>query len=96
MAEAGGIPPRIQSCLSRAVHELLHPGWVTQAMVNIITVLLGPAIAERTRVAADPWVATPLSTRWEIRARRPLLICVFVLIPFTGAVHIHWRPLGVL
>jgi Na+/proline symporter len=54
-------------------------GWVTQAMVNIITVLLGPAIAEGK---ALEWgrlhytLGAPHSTA--------LLICVFVLIPFTG------------
>src|SRR5579885_55404 len=54
-------------------------GWVTQAMVNIITVLLGPAIAAGK---ALEWgrlhytLGAPHSTA--------LLICVFVLIPFTG------------
>ena len=42
-------------------------GWVTQAMVNIITVLLGPAIAEG-RVLQLTWAATCFTTRWRIRA----------------------------
>src|ERR1700686_3473023 len=54
-------------------------GWVTQAMVNIIQVLLGPAIAKGRVVdlagfhytLPDPNVTS-------------LLICVLVLIPFTG------------
>src|ERR1700756_2084024 len=58
-------------------------GWVTQAMVSIITVLLGPAIAAgrvlQLSVAGHVFQYTlgdPRSTA--------LLICVFVLIPFTG------------
>jgi len=58
-------------------------GWVTQAMVSIITVLLGPAIA-RERVlelgigsyALHYTLGDPRSTA--------LFLCVFVLIPFTG------------
>src|SRR5947209_5089446 len=54
-------------------------GWVTQAMVNIIQVLLGPAIAKGRVVdlaglhytLPDPSVTS-------------LLICVLVIIPFTG------------
>jgi SSS family solute:Na+ symporter len=58
-------------------------GWVTQAMVNIITVLLGPAIAEGRVVQLSVGdhvfhyaLGDPRSTA--------LLICVFILIPFTG------------
>jgi len=54
-------------------------GWVTQAMVNIITVLLGPAIAEGKVLqfaGLHYTLGGPRSTA--------LLICVFVLIPFTG------------
>ena len=54
-------------------------GWVTQAMVNIITVLLGPAIAEGKVLqfaGLHYTLGDPRSTA--------LLICVFVLIPFTG------------
>jgi solute:Na+ symporter, SSS family len=54
-------------------------GWVTQAMINIITVLLGPVIA-RGRVLqlgnAHYTLGDPRSTA--------LLICIFILIPFTG------------
>ena len=54
-------------------------GWVTQAMVNIIQVLLGPAIAKGRVVdiasfsytLPDPGVTS-------------LLICVLAIIPFTG------------
>src|SRR5215468_2265555 len=58
-------------------------GWVTQAMVNIITVLLGPAIAEGRVLQLSLGghvfqyaLGDPKSTA--------LLICVFILIPFTG------------
>ncbi|MGC2193997.1 MAG: sodium:solute symporter family protein [Terriglobales bacterium] len=58
-------------------------GWVTQAMVSIITVLLGPAIAEgrvlQLSVGGHGFqyaLGDPRSTA--------LLICVFILIPFTG------------
>jgi solute:Na+ symporter, SSS family len=54
-------------------------GWVTQAMINIITVLLGPAIAEGRVVHIAGFSYTlgnPHTTS--------LLICIFILIPFTG------------
>lgn len=54
-------------------------GWVTQAMINIITVLLGPAIAAGKVVQVGTLQYTlgnPHTTS--------LLICIFVLIPFTG------------
>jgi Na+/proline symporter len=54
-------------------------GWVTQAMVSIITVLLGPVIAQGRVLSlggAHFTLGDPRSTA--------LLLCVFVLIPFTG------------
>ncbi|HXY14504.1 MAG TPA: sodium:solute symporter family protein [Terriglobales bacterium] len=54
-------------------------GWVTQAMINIITVLLGPAIAEGrvVQLAGVPYtLGNPHTTS--------LLICIFIIIPFTG------------
>jgi SSS family solute:Na+ symporter len=58
-------------------------GWVTQAMVNIITVLLGPAIAE-----GRVWQVGIGSHVFQYALGDPkstaLVICVFVLIPFTG------------
>lgn len=54
-------------------------GWVTQAMINIITVLLGPAIAEGRVVHLAGFsytLGSPHTTS--------LLICIFILIPFTG------------
>src|SRR5205085_3715088 len=54
-------------------------GWVTQAMVNIIEVLLGPAIAKGRVVnlaGFDYTLPDPSVTS--------LLICVLVLNPFTG------------
>jgi SSS family solute:Na+ symporter len=54
-------------------------GWVTQAMVSIITVLLGPVIAQGR-------VVNLLGTHFTLGDPRStaLLLCVFVLIPFTG------------
>jgi solute:Na+ symporter, SSS family len=58
-------------------------GWVTQAMINIITVLLGPAIAEGRVVqvsfgghAFQYILGNPHTTS--------LLICILIIIPFTG------------
>ena len=55
-------------------------GWVTKAMVSIITVLLGPAIAEGRVLdlgfLGHYTLGPPQNTA--------LAICVFVLIPFTG------------
>ena len=54
-------------------------GWVTQAMINIITVLLGPAIAEGRVVQLGTFrytLGNPHTTS--------LLICIFIIIPFTG------------
>ncbi len=58
-------------------------GWVTQAMINIITVLLGPAIVAGRVVQFS--VAGHL---FQYTLGNPhytsLLICILVLIPFTG------------
>jgi solute:Na+ symporter, SSS family len=58
-------------------------GWVTQAMVNIITVLLGPAIAQgkvlQLTLGGHGFQYTLGDPRYTA-----LLICVLVLIPFTG------------
>lgn len=54
-------------------------GWVTRAMVNIITVILGPMIAEGRVVqfAGMRWtLGDPHTTS--------LAICIFIIIPFTG------------
>ena len=55
-------------------------GWVTKAMVSIITVLLGPAIAQGRvldlGILGQHTLGDPQTTA--------LAICVFVLIPFTG------------
>ena len=58
-------------------------GWVTQAMVNIITVLLGPAIAEgrvlQIGIGSHFFQYTLGDPKWTA-----LMICVGILIPFTG------------
>ena len=58
-------------------------GWVTQAMVSIITVLLGPAIAQgrvlQLAIGGHVFQHTLGDPRYT-----SLLICIFVLIPFTG------------
>ena len=54
-------------------------GWVTQAMINIIAVLLGPTIAEGRVLQLGTFHYTfgnPHTTS--------LLICIFIIIPFTG------------
>jgi solute:Na+ symporter, SSS family len=55
-------------------------GWVTKAMVSIITVLLGPAIAQG-RVL--DWGVLGHYTLGD-PARTALAICIFILTPFTG------------
>src|SRR5438477_2173521 len=59
-------------------------GWVTNAMADIITVLLGPMIAAG-RVLQ---FAISGHVFWQLTLGDPrhtaLLICIFVLIPFTG------------
>src|SRR5437016_707005 len=59
-------------------------GWVTRAMVDIIAVLLGPAIAP-----GKIWqLALGNHTLFHYTLGTPnhtaLLICIFILIPFTG------------
>jgi len=58
-------------------------GWVTQAMINIITVLLGPAIAEgrmlRLSIGGQMFAYTLGSPHTTA-----LAICIFLIIPFTG------------
>jgi SSS family solute:Na+ symporter len=58
-------------------------GWVTQAMISIITVLMGPAIAQGRIVqlmigghAFQYTLGAPRNTA--------LFLCIFILIPFTG------------
>src|SRR5271156_636668 len=54
-------------------------GWVTLAMVNIITVLLGPAIAE-----GNVLEFAGLHYTFGAPSHTALMICIFLLIPFTG------------
>ncbi len=58
-------------------------GWVTQAMVSIITVLLGPAIAQG-RVLQLSMGGHGLQYALGDPRSTALIICVFILIPFTG------------
>ena len=58
-------------------------GWVTQAMISIITVLLGPAIAEG-RVVQLALVGHTFQYTLGAPHTTSLLLCIFVLIPFTG------------
>jgi SSS family solute:Na+ symporter len=59
-------------------------GWVTKAMVDIITVLLGSAIAQGRvlTISVGSWTLFHLTL--GAPAHTALLICVLVLIPFTG------------
>jgi Na+/proline symporter len=58
-------------------------GWVTQAMIAIITVLLGPAIAQG-RVLQLSLAGHPFQYTLGDPHTTSLLICIFILIPFTG------------
>ncbi len=59
-------------------------GWVTNAMVSIISVLLGPAIAEGRVLQFTMGGHNLLHYTFGSPQHTALLICVFVLIPFTG------------
>lgn len=59
-------------------------GWVTNAMVSIISVLLGPMIAEGRVLRLTLGGHTLLHYTLGTPAHTALLICVFILIPFTG------------
>jgi len=58
-------------------------GWVTQAMVSIITVLLGPAIAQG-RVLQLALGGHIFQYMLGEPRNTSLFICIFLLIPFTG------------
>src|SRR5450432_536996 len=58
-------------------------GWVTQAMINIITVLLGQAIAEG-RVLQLQLAGHTFHYTLGAPHTTSLLLCIFVIIPFTG------------
>src|SRR5438477_2883507 len=71
-------------------------GWVTRAMVDIIAVLLGPAIAQ-----GKVWqlaMGNHVLMHYTLGAQRhtALLICVFGLIPFTGLYTFSGGLWGVL
>src|SRR5690242_4358138 len=59
-------------------------GWVTNAMVSIIAVLLGPLIAQGKVVELALGGHTLLHYTLGSPSHTALLICIFVLIPFTG------------
>ena len=59
-------------------------GWVTNAMVSIIAVLLGPLIAQGKVVELALGGHTLLHYTLGAPSHTALLICIFVLIPFTG------------
>jgi Na+/proline symporter len=59
-------------------------GWVTNAMVSIITVLLGPAIASGRVLQLGVGGHTLFQYTLGEPSHTALLICIFVLIPFTG------------
>ena len=59
-------------------------GWVTKAMVDIITVLLGPAIAQGRVLQMSLGGRVLASFTLGPPAHTALLICILILIPFTG------------
>jgi Na+/proline symporter len=66
------------------VMNCLILGWVTNAMVSIISVLLGPMIPEGKAVQLTLGGATLLHYTLGPPSHTALLLCIFVLIPFTG------------
>jgi Na+/proline symporter len=59
-------------------------GWVTNAMVSIIAVLLGPLLAAGRVIHLSIGGHTLLTYTLGDPNHTALLICVFILIPFTG------------
>src|SRR5215471_4481077 len=59
-------------------------GWVTNAMVSIIAVLLGSAIQQGRVIQLTLGSTTLLHYTLGSPNHTALLICIFVLIPFTG------------
>ena len=59
-------------------------GWVTNAMISIIAVLLGPMIPEGKIIELTLGSTTLLHYTLGPPNHTALLICIFVLIPFTG------------
>ena len=59
-------------------------GWVTNAMVSVISVLLGPMIPAGRVIELSLGGHTLLHYTLGDPSHTALLICVFVLIPFTG------------
>ncbi len=59
-------------------------GWVSNAMISIIAVLLGPLIEQGRVVKLAMGEHTLLSYTLGAPSHTALLICIFVLIPFTG------------
>jgi solute:Na+ symporter, SSS family len=66
------------------VMNCLILGWVTNAMVSIIAVLLGPLIAQGKVVELTLGGHTLLHYTLGDPSHTALMICIFVLIPFTG------------
>jgi Na+/proline symporter len=58
-------------------------GWVTQAMISIVSVLLGPSIAQG-RVVQISLAGHAIQYTLGDPHTTSLLICIFLLIPFTG------------
>jgi SSS family solute:Na+ symporter len=59
-------------------------GWVTNAMVSIIAVLLGPIMPEGKVLELTVGSATLVHYTLGPPTHTALLICIFILVPFTG------------
>ncbi len=59
-------------------------GWVTNAMVSIIAVLLGPLIQQGKVLQLAIGSHTILHYTFGAPQHTALLICIFILVPFTG------------
>ncbi len=66
------------------VMNCLILGWVTNAMVSIVAVLLGPLIAKGKVLELALGGHTLLHYTLGDPSHTALLICIFILIPFTG------------
>src|SRR5262249_16646841 len=84
----GGRPPAffrgVKAVYLGLIMNCLILGWVTNAMISIISVLLGPMIPEGKVVALSVGSQTLLHYTLGPPEHTALLICIFVLIPFTG------------
>src|SRR5258707_1003312 len=79
-----------------ALMNCLILGWVIKAMISIITVLLGDAIAQRRVLQMAIGSHALMHYTLGTPSHTALLICVLILVPFTGLYTCIGGLLGVL